>query len=69
MNQDEHPPGSMAVCRHCGKLITRLVAGWTDLDGFFACVKSPTYSVRDAVLHVPMPDGLIGAAFASIVPD
>jgi hypothetical protein len=54
------------TCRHCGHPIEHITAGWTDADGFFACVKAPLESSghgRPAgfVLHEPMPDGMRGA--------
>lgn len=67
MSADAVPNGASAVCRHCGKPITRGTYAWIDTDGLVVCVKPPTPSVRDAVLHQPMPDGLSGAVSSSIL--
>ena len=55
-----------AECRHCGKSLERIVAGWVDEAGFFACVKGGLPgSGRGPVLHDPMPAGLRGSASRS----
>ncbi len=66
------PEKRRAKCRHCGRAIFIIQAGWTDTDGLLACIKGalkrPDYPgqpggaiARRAVLHEPMPEGLVGA--------
>jgi hypothetical protein len=54
-----------AACRHCGRLIEKIAAGWVDAAGFAVCVKAPLESVghgavANFALHEPMPAGLRG---------
>ena len=55
---------SAAECRHCGKRLERIDAGWVDGAGFFACVEGglPGSGPRGPVLHDPMPAGPRGSA-------
>jgi hypothetical protein len=54
-----------AACRHCGRPIEKITAGWVDGAGFAVCVKAPAESVghgtaANFALHEPMPAGLRG---------
>jgi len=52
----------VADCRHCERLITRILPGiyWLDKHGFTSCVKAVSIYVSP-VLHEPVPNGMRGA--------
>lgn len=55
----------IATCRGCNKRIEQRAGHWMDPEtGVMACVKAPlpgTLPFIGPVLHIPMPEGLVGA--------